>query len=437
MNIQKRQLRERLFRERSFFFVMVIILLLLTGLLIWPFVTSILFAVAMVVILKPLYDRLYSTKLGGENDSRTASITIIVFILIIAIPSILIIGAAITQAAALFQGVDLSEFENSIDTILNELQASIQAGGLVGIQIDPSQFSDSIQNIINSLAGWFGNVVIAVGQSLPAFFTNAMIVLVVMYVMLPRYNRPGRQSVLEIVPFPKEITQLFLDKFNSMIMGMFKGTFVISIVSGAAMGIVLWIAGVPYVMFLTLLSMFLAFIPLVGISLVAWPVGIALILSGSIWQGVFVILAFVLVVANLDTVLRPKLVPKEAYLNPALIILSVFGGLQLMGLIGIFYGPVIMILLITCIDVYTKYMLRSDLELLLSEEDVDLKELGLEPDEDTGQVEPTDFLSKTFKSFVGRFQAKQSAQVDKKYHDETIQNNNVERESNDSSVNSE
>ena len=68
------------------------------------------------------------------------------------------------------------------------------------------------------------------------------------------------------MPFPTEITQLFLDKIDLMIKAMFKGTFVIAITQGLAMGLVLWLAGVPYVMFLTLASMFLALVPLVGVS---------------------------------------------------------------------------------------------------------------------------------------------------------------------------
>jgi hypothetical protein len=127
--------------------------------------------------------------------------------------------------------------------------------------------------------------------------------------------------------------------------------------------------------------MLLSLVPLIGVSLIAWPVGIILILTGQVWQGIFVIAAFLLIVANLDTVLRPYLIPKGAQLNPALIILSVFGGLSLMGIIGAIYGPVIMILLVTSIDVYTKYILRSDLETLEKQGRIDLKELGLAPQE--------------------------------------------------------
>ena len=57
----------------------------------------------------------------------------------------------------------------------------------------------------------------------------------------------------------------------------------------------------------------------------------------------------------IDTLLRPKLVPEEAYLHPLLLILSVFGGLALAGLMGVIYGPVIMILFVTSIETYVQY----------------------------------------------------------------------------------
>ena len=66
--------------------------------------------------------------------------------------------------------------------------------------------------------------------------------------------------------FPPEITQLFLDKIDLMIKAMFRGTVVIAIVQGLAMGLVLLIAGVPFVLFLTLLSMLLSLVPLIGAS---------------------------------------------------------------------------------------------------------------------------------------------------------------------------
>ncbi|MBE2224743.1 MAG: AI-2E family transporter, partial [Anaerolineae bacterium] len=147
-----------------------------------------------------------------------------------------------------------------------------------------------------------------------------------------------------------------------------------------------------YVFLLTILSMFLSLLPMIGISLIAWPIGIILILNGQIWQGIFIIAAFLLVVANLDTLLRPKLVPKDAYLNPALVMLSVFGGLSLMGFIGLIYGPVIMILLVTSIEIYAKYIMRSDLQPFLTEDgSLDMEKLGLRRTDDGEQ--PTGIMA--------------------------------------------
>ena len=85
------------------------------------------------------------------------------------------------------------------------------------------------------------------------------------------------------------------------------------------------------------------------------PIGVVMALTGNIVQGVFVILFHLLVVTNIDNLLRPRLVPKNARLNSALTLLSVFSGLALFGPAGVIYGPVVMILLITTFEMYAEY----------------------------------------------------------------------------------
>ena len=70
-----------------------------------------------------------------------------------------------------------------------------------------------------------------------------------------------------------------------------------------------------------------------------------------------------LVVSNIDAVLRPKLVPKEAQLSSALVLLSLFGGVKLFGFLGVIYGPVVMIFLLTTVEVYMEnrqYLWKTD-----------------------------------------------------------------------------
>jgi predicted PurR-regulated permease PerM len=375
-------MKDRLITQRIFFFGMVAILAILALVLIWQFTRAILLAVALVIILKPVYNWLLNMKGIRGRESRATAITILIFIVIMAIPAVIIIGGAITQAANLFTSLDITTLDLSISGVNSWLEGVVRSISAGNIHLDDIQLTEGIAQVTAWLAGWLRGIVVSLGRSLPGIFMNGLVVLVIVYVFLPRYKRPGKQDILDIVPFPPEITQLFMDKIDIMIKAMFKGNFVIAIVTGLAMGLVLWISGVPFVMFLTLVSMFLSLVPMIGVSLVAWPVGIILILNGNVWQGVFVLVAFLLLVANIDTILRPYLIPKGAQLNPALVILSVLGGLGVMGIVGALYGPVVMILLVTSIDVYSKYLLRSDLEVLEKQGRIDLKELGLITDDD-------------------------------------------------------
>ena len=59
-----------------------------------------------------------------------------------------------------------------------------------------------------------------------------------------------------------------------------------------------------------------------------------------------------IVVTNIDNFLRPILVPRDARLNSALMLLAVFAGIGMFGFWGIVIGPVLMIIIVTTIDVY-------------------------------------------------------------------------------------
>jgi predicted PurR-regulated permease PerM len=82
-----------------------------------------------------------------------------------------------------------------------------------------------------------------------------------------------------------------------------------------------------------------------------------LVLSDDVTSAIIVLIGFYGFANWIDTLLRPKLVPKGAYLHPMLLILSVFGGLALAGFFGVVYGPVIMIVFVTTIDLYRTYFL--------------------------------------------------------------------------------
>jgi predicted PurR-regulated permease PerM len=139
---------------------------------------------------------------------------------------------------------------------------------------------------------------------------------------------------------------------GAMTKAMAKGQFIIATVQGFTDALLLYIAGFKSVfIFMFLILTVLSIIPLGG-GIVVIPIGIIMLLTGHIWQGLVVLLGHFMIVTNEDNLLRPKLVPKKIHLNPALTLLAVFAGVGMFGFLGIIIGPVIMILIVSTLQMY-------------------------------------------------------------------------------------
>jgi predicted PurR-regulated permease PerM len=183
-----------------------------------------------------------------------------------------------------------------------------------------------------------------------SFFTLLIIFLFVLSALF-RDQETVINAIKKLNPLGDEITDLYLTKAGAMTGAMVRGQFVIAIAQGFAEAGFLWILGYDYFIFMAMLFSLLSIIPL-GAGIIVIPFGIILILTGNVVDGLLILGFHFLIVTNIDNVLRPRLVPKEARLNPALTILAVFAGIAMFGFIGIVIGPVIMILIITTIRVY-------------------------------------------------------------------------------------
>ena len=78
---------------------------------------------------------------------------------------------------------------------------------------------------------------------------------------------------------------------------------------------------------------------------------LTLILTGDVLQGVVFLLISVLVVANVDNILRPSLVGREAGLHDLLVFLSTLGGISTFGIFGFVVGPVIVALVLAVLEI--------------------------------------------------------------------------------------
>ena len=349
-------------QNKIFFYLLLLFTVYVAYTLLRPYLGVLVFTIVLVIVFRPIYRRYL--KWFRRRQGLAIALTIVTIFVVILIPITLIAEITINQAIALSR--DIAALNTSEVSFLsyaveqgNEFLDKIPFEH--GFVLTEEQIIQSLKNTAAPAGSFLAGQALELGSSTVDIITTFIIFLSLLAALLP-----GWPSIIQLLkdlsPLDDELDQKYIDRVTAMTNSMVRGIFVVAVTQGLAMGLFLWIAGVPYTAFWTLLSTFLSILP-VGSSLIAFPIGIILILIGNIWQGVIVILGYMLVVSNIDAVLRPKLVPKEAQLSSALVLLSLFGGVKLFGFLGVIYGPVVMIFLLTTVEVYMEnrqYLWKAD-----------------------------------------------------------------------------
>jgi len=117
---------------------------------------------------------------------------------------------------------------------------------------------------------------------------------------------------------------------------------------------------VPEPVLLGALTAMCSVVPVVGTMLVWVPLGVGLIVSGHLGAGIFQLVWGALVVGILsDYVIRPKLVGGHGHVPTLLTFISLFGGVEVFGLLGLIVGPVIASVALALLRTYDREICRS------------------------------------------------------------------------------
>lgn len=128
---------------------------------------------------------------------------------------------------------------------------------------------------------------------------------------------------------------------NATVVGMG----LIAIGEAIVLGIAYWIAGVPSPALLGLITGFMALIP-GGAPLSFTLVSLYLVFSGKVVAGIGLFLWGAIELFIVDKTLRPRLVGGPVKLPFLPTFMGLIGGVQTMGIVGLFVGPVLMALLV-------------------------------------------------------------------------------------------
>jgi predicted PurR-regulated permease PerM len=317
--------------ERGFQLVLLAIAVVLVFLLLRPFLSVILGAILLAYLLSAPYDWL-APRIG----ERIAAIS-----LILATFSTLLVPVVLLTSFV-FQGV-------------NELQRAIGQGDAVtevdgvralleevfGIQIEEGMSAvellrqGDVLELAQSAVGTFGGI--------SEVFVHLTVLLFTWYYLMKDGDRL-LSWMGNVAPMPEETQTRLVTRVNELMYFVVVGNFAVAVVDGLLVALGLLVLGFDNVIFWAFVSVFLALIPLVGSMLVWVPAATYLVILGNVTAGIGLFIYGFLVVGSVDNVLRPFLGAPEIGLDPGLFVIGVLAGLSLFGAVGIFYGPVLLVL---------------------------------------------------------------------------------------------
>jgi predicted PurR-regulated permease PerM len=128
---------------------------------------------------------------------------------------------------------------------------------------------------------------------------------------------------------------------GATVRGVVFGILGTAIVQGILTAFGLWLSGVPRPVLLGAVAGLLSVLP-IGAPVVWIPASLWLMSSGRLGWGIFLAVYGVVAVSGADSIIRPWFISRGAQLPFMLTVLGVLGGALAFGLLGIFLGPVLL-----------------------------------------------------------------------------------------------
>lgn len=321
---------------------------LLFGLLIYLFhdyFSPMFFAVLFAVLIHPVYKFFYKK----THSQRISTILSTVFmLLIIVLPFVFIASRLVAEMASISGSItNLSTSQTYQTTIGNVNNITKSLPFSVSQQQIDNTINSAVQNASSTALSVTSNFI----RGAVAFSINLMIFIVLFIYLLPRLGKLKEMS-LSASPLGRDITHDYIEKVRLLMRGTVVGSFVISLTASTIMGVTFWALGVPNAVFLASIAFILGFIPYLGTTIFTFGGAIIFALMGNYVNAAILVLVQMVILNQLDLVFRPITLPKKVRIHPSLTIVAVTAGLAVFGVMGIFYGTIILVLFISTLQIY-------------------------------------------------------------------------------------
>ncbi len=298
-------------------------------LVVYRFFLPLFLAALLAVLFRPLRD--WITARARGYDRIAAGVTTAAILLIVLLPTALVTYKAAHDAVGLVRTpgklkLDHQSIDNLIRTINDKLSLELQ----------PDDIRVELTEKINA---WLGPIAARTPGVVFDFLIGFFVLILALYYFLAD-GREMMATLTRLIPLDQQYQQRLIGEFEEVSRAVVSAHLLAGAAQTVLAGIGFYFAGLGSIFLLMMLTFVGSMIPFVGAAAV-W-------ISASLWlvfvedrqfAGILLALYGVGIISMVDNLIKPLVLHGQSKLNPLLAVLSVLGGVQALGPIGIFVGP--------------------------------------------------------------------------------------------------
>lgn len=249
---------------------------------------------------------------------------------------------------------------------------------LQAVNLDPQSLLEPVQHVaelirektgydvlsrtnLNALLGVLPRIGQVLMGSISSFVINVVVLLLILYFMLTG-GKKMEAYVRNILPFNRRYKKDVLHEFHLVVRSNAIGVPVLAVLQGATAFLGYYLFGVPEALLWGVISCFATIIPVIGVAIVWIPLMLYIGVTGHWGMAVGLAAYCLVVVANVDNLIRSVLQKKMADTHPLITIFGVIIGLSLFGFMGVIFGPLLLSVFVLCVEIFREEYLGCDIQ---------------------------------------------------------------------------
>ena len=316
-----------------------------------PFLVPFFLAFVIYQLFKGWYKKI--NKKITNSPSIASLLTCLLLFLVLIVPFLITVSLISKEASDLHQKIQTTDWQPYVTSISN--LPMLEQYGINLENLNIKKFAiDNSQEITQGTKN-VGSFVFFIVKSIYQQTSHILFMIFVMFFTLYYLFKDGEKimkKIMDLSPLKNKDEEKLINNFISISKATLKGSLVIAIIQGLLIVLVFLITGVSSPVLWGVITILFALIPLVGSAFIWLPVGVAMFLLGHIWQSITILVIGGVIISSVDNVLRPKLVGDNSSLHPLLVFFSILGGIAFFGISGFLFGPIMIVLLLSLLDIY-------------------------------------------------------------------------------------